>query len=34
MTRPIVASKPFWLGVATAIGGLSLAIAAGSLWLS
>lgn len=30
----MIASKPFWLGVASALGGLGVIMAAASQWLS
>jgi len=34
MSGPILASRPFWLGVASALTGLCLIVMAASLWLS
>jgi hypothetical protein len=34
VTRPFIASGPFWLGVATALAALGAFVAAGSLWLN
>jgi hypothetical protein len=34
MARPFVASKAFWFGVASALLGLSLSIAAAGWWLT